>query len=96
MGKEASPSGDSKPCFGKERRKNQMAEEQKQPPKDFRAFFEGTPCADMMRKMMDGKKEGQTFNCAEMMSKMTPLCRKFMGKEEEPGGKKKETPGSGQ
>jgi hypothetical protein len=36
-----------------------MAEEQKQHEKDSRAFFEGMPCADMMRKMMEGKKEGQ-------------------------------------
>jgi hypothetical protein len=56
-----------------------MAEEQKQPQENFRAFFEGTPCADMMRKMMEGKKAGQGFDCAEMMSKMMPLCRKFMG-----------------
>ena len=73
-----------------------MAEEQKQHEKDFRVFFEGTPCADMMRKMMEGKKEGQAFDCAEMMSKMMPLCRKFMGKGAEPGGKKEETPGCGQ
>jgi hypothetical protein len=52
------------------RRKNKMAEEQKKTQKDFRAFFEGTPCADMMKKMMEGKMEGQTFNCAEMMSRM--------------------------
>jgi len=46
--------------------------------------------------MMEGKKEGQAFDCAEMMSKMMPLCRKFMGKGAEPGGKKEETPGCGQ
>ena len=73
-----------------------MAEEQKQPQENFRAFFEGTPCAEMMRKMMEGKKEGQAFVCAEMMSKMMPLCRKFMDKGAEPGEKKKEVPGSGQ
>ena len=72
-----------------------MAEEQKQHEKDFRVFFEGTPCADMMRKMMEGKKEGQAFDCAEMMSKMMPLCRMFMGKEAEPVEKKKEPSGSG-
>jgi len=64
-----------------------MAEEQKQPQENFRAFFEGTPCADMMRKMMEGKKAGQAFDCAEMMSKMMPLCRKFMGQGVEPGEK---------
>jgi len=73
-----------------------MAEEQKQPQENFRAFFEGTPCADMMRKMMEGKKEGQAFDCAGIMSKMMPLCRKFMDKGAEPGEKKKEVPGSGQ
>ena len=41
-----------------------MAEEQKQPQENFRAFFEGTPCADMMREMMEGKKEGQVFDCS--------------------------------
>jgi hypothetical protein len=51
-----------------------MAEEQRQPQENFRAFFEGTPCADMMQRMMEGKKEGQAFDCAEMMSKMMPLC----------------------
>jgi hypothetical protein len=73
-----------------------MAEEQKQPQENFHAFFEGTPCAEMMRKMMEGKKEGQAFDCAEMMSKMMPLCRKFMDKGVEPGEKKKEVPGFGQ
>ena len=29
-----------------------MAEEQKKTAEDFRTFFEGTPCAEMMRKMM--------------------------------------------
>ena len=73
-----------------------MAEEQKQCQENFCAFFEGTPCADMMRKMMEGKKEGQAFDCAEMMSKMMPMCRKFMDKGAEPGENRKEVPGSGQ
>jgi hypothetical protein len=73
-----------------------MAEEQKQPQENFRAFFEGTPCADLMKKMMEGKKEGQAFDCAEMMSKMMPLCRKFTDKGAKPDGKKKEVPGFGQ
>ena len=73
-----------------------MAEEQKRPPEDFHACFEGTPCAGMMGKMMDGRKEGQAFDCAEMMSKMMPLCLKFMGKGAEPDKKKEEVPGSGQ
>jgi hypothetical protein len=61
-----------------------MADEQKKFQENFRAFLEGTPCAEMMRKMMEGKKEGQAFDCAEMMSKMMPLCRKFMDKGAEP------------
>lgn len=61
-----------------------MAEDQKKTQKDFRAFFEGTPCADMVRKMMAGKKEGQTFNCAEMMAKMMEKFRKTCGHEETP------------
>ena len=60
-----------------------MAEEQKQHEKDFRVFFEGTPCADMMRKMMEGKKEGQGFSCAEIMPQM---IHKFC-----PAKEKKET-----
>jgi hypothetical protein len=73
-----------------------MAEERKQHEKDSRAFFEGMPCADMMRKMMEGKKEGQAFDCAEMMSKMMPLCRKIMGKGADPSEKKEEAPGCAQ
>jgi len=61
-----------------------MAEEQKQSPKDFRAFFEGTPCAEMMRKMVEGKKEGKAFDCAEIMSKMMEKFAKKKGPEETP------------
>ena len=59
-----------------------MAEDRKETQKDFRAFFEGTPCADMMKKMMAGKKGGQTFNCAEMMSRMMEKFSKESGPEE--------------
>ncbi len=67
-----------------------MAEDQKKAQKDFRAFFEGAPCADMMKKMMEVKKEGQTFDCAEMMSKMMAKFGKKCGPEEAPdqSGKK--------
>jgi len=68
-----------------------MAEDQKKTPKDFRAFFEGTPCAEMMRKMMEGKKEGQTFNCAEMMSKMMEKFGKKCGPQEKPDQTGKES-----
>ena len=73
-----------------------MAERQDQFRKDFRAFFEGTPCGEMMRQLMEGKKDGHSFDCTEMMSKMMPLCRMFMGKEAEPVEKKKKPSGSGQ
>jgi hypothetical protein len=75
----------------KKRRKNKMAEDQKKTPKDFRAFFEGTPCADMIKKMMEGKKEGQTFNCTEMMSKMMEKFGKKWAPEETFGQTGKES-----
>ncbi len=37
-----------------------MAEDQKKAQKDFRAFFEGAPCADMMKKMMECGEGEQT------------------------------------
>ncbi len=69
-----------------------MAEDQKTTQKDFRAFFEGTPCADMMKKMMEGKKEGQTCNCAEMMAKMMEKLGKKCGPQETPDQCGKESP----
>jgi hypothetical protein len=60
-----------------------MAERQDQFRKDLRGFFEGSACGEMMQKLMEGRKDGQNFDCAEMMAKMMPLCRKFMGKEAE-------------
>ena len=68
-----------------------MAEDRKEAQKDFRAFFQGTPCADMMKKMMAGKKEGQTFDCAEMMAKMMEKIGKTCGHEERPDQSKKES-----
>jgi hypothetical protein len=38
----------------------------------------------MVRKMMEGKKEGQAFNCAEMMSKMMEKFGKKWGPGEKP------------
>jgi predicted amidophosphoribosyltransferase len=69
-----------------------MAEEQKLSQEQVRAFFAGTPCAEMMRKMMEGKKVGQDFDCQEMMAKMMPLWRRFMDTAAEDEGKKKEVP----
>ena len=51
-----------------------MAKEQKKTLVDFRTFCEGTPCAEMMGKMMDGKEEGQRFSCAEMLTQMMQRC----------------------
>jgi hypothetical protein len=65
-----------------------MAEEQKKTLEDFRTFFEGTPCAEMMRKMMEGKKEGQRFSCVEMMPQMTQW---FCGAKEKKEASSKET-----
>ena len=61
-----------------------MAEDQKKTTKDFQDFCQGMPCADMMRKMMEAKKPGHPFKCAEMMSQMMQMCGK--------AGKKKEGP----
>jgi len=65
-----------------------MAEEQKKTLEDFRAFFEGTPCAEMMRKMMEGKKEGQRCSCVEMMPYMAQW---FCGAKEKKEASSKET-----
>ena len=51
-----------------------MAEDQKHAGKKFQNFCEGTDFADMMRKMMEAKQSGSSFNCAEMMSKMKQMC----------------------
>jgi len=67
-----------------------MAEDQKKAQKDFRTFLEGSPCADMLKKMMAGKKEGQTFNCAEMMSGMMEKFGKKCCPEEAPDQSGKE------
>ena len=64
-----------------------MAEDQKNIRKEFQSFCDGMPCADMMRKMMEAKKAGSSFNCAEMVSHMMEI---FAGAKE-----KKETPAQG-
>ncbi len=73
-----------------------MAEEKKKTLEDFRAFLGGIPCADMMRKMMEGKREGQSFDCTEMMSMIMDLDHKVMGKKDDPVGKNKHAPSTGQ
>jgi hypothetical protein len=71
---------------GKE--EEEMAEEQRQTLKDFCSFFEGTPCAEMMRTMMEAKKEGRGFNCTEMMPRMMQM---FFGDREKTEARSKET-----
>ena len=65
-----------------------MAEEQSKMLKDFCAFFEGTPCAEMMRKMTEGKKDGQRFSCAEIMPQM---IQRFCGAKDKKEASSKET-----
>jgi len=65
-----------------------MAKNQKKTLEDFRTFFEGTPCAEIMRKMMEGKAEGQRFSCAEMMPQMIQRC---CGAKEKKEANSKET-----
>ena len=68
-----------------------MAEEQKKTLEDFRAFFEGTPCAEMMRKMMEGKKEDQRFSCTEIMPQMIQTFCRGKEKKEASSQETKET-----
>ena len=71
-----------------------MVENQQNTPKEFPSFFEGTPFADMMRKMMGAKKADHRFNCIEMMSQMMQMgCRARDKKEGAPQGTQ-ETPTS--
>ncbi|MGD0626167.1 MAG: hypothetical protein ABSB32_15800 [Thermodesulfobacteriota bacterium] len=69
-----------------------MAEDQKNTRKEFKSFCEGIPFADMMRKMMDAKKSGSPFNCAEMISQMMQMCCGGREKKEEPAPATKENP----
>ena len=60
-----------------------MTEEQKKTQEGFQSFCGGMPCGDMMRKMLEAKKSGQPFNCAEMMSQMVQkFCESREKKEE--------------
>ena len=60
-----------------------MAEDQKNSQKGFPNCCEGMPFADMMRKMMEAKKSGSAFNCAEIMSQMMRKCCGPREKKEE-------------
>jgi hypothetical protein len=76
----------------KERRKLKMAEDPKNGGKESKSCCEGMPFAEMMRKMMEAKNTGGPCNCAEMMSKMMPMCRGAMEKKEGPTRESKESP----
>ncbi|MBM4333415.1 MAG: hypothetical protein FJ117_19715 [Deltaproteobacteria bacterium] len=60
-----------------------MAEDPETTQKEFQKFCGGMDFASMMQKMMEAKKAGHPFNCAEMMSRMMQKCRGAGGKEEE-------------
>ena len=69
-----------------------MAEDQKNSQKEFKNFCQGVPFADMMRKMMEAKKSGAPFNCAEMMSRMKQMCCGAGKEKEKPTQEGKENP----
>ena len=69
-----------------------MAEDQKNSQKGFQNCCEGMPFGDMMRKMMEAKKSGASFNCEEMISQMTQMCCGAAKKKEEPTQAPKEKP----
>ncbi len=61
----------------------EMAEEQKNTQKEFKSCCEGMPFGDMMQKMIEAKKSGSPFNCAEMMFQMMQkFCASGNQKEE--------------
>ncbi len=60
-----------------------MAEEQKKTEEEFQSCCQGMPFADMMRKMMEAKKSGAAFNCAEIMSQMMQKCSGYREEKEE-------------
>ena len=69
-----------------------MAEDQKNTQKEFPSCCEGMPFAEMMRKMMKGKKSGAPFNCAGMMSQMMQMCCGAGKRKEESTRETKENP----
>jgi len=73
-----------------------MAEEQKHCQKEFKSCCEGMPFGEMMGKMMEARKPGSSFNCAEMMSQMMQMCCGGAKKKEEPApaSQQKPTPNS--
>ena len=51
-----------------------MAEDPQNFQKEFQKFCAGMDFAEIMRKIMEAKKTGHPFNCAEMMSHMMQMC----------------------
>jgi hypothetical protein len=51
-----------------------MAEDPQNSQKEFQKFCAGMDFAEIMRKMMEAKKTGHPFDCAEMMSHMMQMC----------------------
>jgi hypothetical protein len=60
-----------------------MAEDQKNSQKEIQSCCEGMPFGGMMRKMLEAKKSGQPFNCAEVMSQMMKMWGGAAKKEKE-------------
>jgi len=60
-----------------------MAGEQNKTREGWQGCCGGMPCGDIMRKMLEAKKSGQPFNCAEMMSQMMKMWAGAPKKEKE-------------
>jgi len=67
-----------------------MTENQKDPQKECRAFFENLPFARMMQEMKDPKGSCCGFSCSEMMSQMMKMCSKGRTEREEAAKEAKE------
>ena len=73
-----------------------MAEDTKNTQKEFQKFCQGMDFTNLMRKMMEAKKEGHPFNCAEMMSRMMKTCCAEKKRKEGSTPESKENPAPGQ
>jgi hypothetical protein len=73
-----------------------MAEDPQNTQKEFQKFCGGMDFASMMQKMMEAKKAGHPFNCAEMMSRMMQMCCGEKKTKEGSTPETKENPAPGQ
>jgi hypothetical protein len=73
-----------------------MAEDQKNAQNEFQGCCGEMPFRDMMKKMMESKKSGSPFDCAQMMSQMKAMCCGAAEKKEGPAPETKENPTSKQ